>query len=71
MNKQDILHGLLVLGLAGTALEAKLQSVVSARTFTILDVIFAGALILTYYADVIFVKKQDTPPAPEVPTENP
>lgn len=65
MNKQDIFHGLLVLGLAGTALEAKLQGVVSGKAFAILDVIFAGLIILTYYADVIFIKKQDiTPPTP-------
>jgi hypothetical protein len=64
MKLQDILHGLLVLGLAGTALEAKLQNVVTAKTFTVLDLIFAGALIFTYYADVIFVKKQDITPTP-------
>lgn len=69
MNKQDILHGILVLGLAGTAILNKLTTLLSPKSFTIVEVLLAFLLAFVYYADIIFIKKQDlTPPAPQIPS---
>ncbi len=66
---QDITSTLLVFALMGTAIEAKLQPLVSSKTFSIIDLILGAAMLLAYYADAIFgFTPPVVPPAPVLPT---
>ncbi len=71
---QDILHTILVFILAGMAVQARLQPLISAKVFNwIVFALFAGS-VLVYFADMIFGFSNTnvpTPPTIGIPPSTP
>jgi len=59
MKLQDILHSLLIIAFVGIVIDPKLVGLVSDHTQKIVEIVILGLLAFVYYADLIFVKKQE------------
>lgn len=55
MNKTitNVFHTLLVLGLAGFALESRIQNLVTPREFGVIDLIFVALILIVFYGQQI------------------
>ena len=67
---QDVLNCLLVLALVGFGIQEKLSHLVSGVAFNWIELILGAALLLVYFADVIFFGKTPTIPSqPNLPNQ--